>query len=394
MNKSITKRQTVMIAVSFMLLMIALGINDSLRGIFAPAFEGHFSLNSMQLSVIIMVSYLGNLVFLSVGGNLLDRFNKKTVILSALGLWIVAVGAYVVTDSYFTLLVCMFITMGASTLLSTSISILTPVFFVSSPMFMVNLFYFVQGIGTSGSQNIVGRFFYEFASWKYVNLLLFALGLISFIMIAMTKIPTLEQKNDKKEKISYSQVVRTKGFILLIIIFGTYFIAEHGILNWLLTYAVNGLHINQGKASTILSLFFGGIMIGRLLFAPLVQKIGVRKSILIFGGIGTLLFVFGFLLKENGLWLLGISGLAVSVIYPTLLLLIRYVFPFDVVATATGAIISIATLFDIGFNLIFGALVTALGYQTSIMILPLCMTAFFISFLLLIGKVNIGGTNA
>jgi fucose permease len=392
MNNSITKRQAVMMAISFMLLMIALGINDSLRGIFAPAFEEHFSLSSMQLSVIIMTSYLGNLVFLSVGGNLLDRFNKKTVILSVLALWIVAVGAYVVTDSYYILLVSMFITMGTSTLLSTSISILTPVFFVTSPIFMVNLFYFIQGIGTSGSQNIVGRFFYEFASWKYVNLLLFVLGLISFIMIAMTKIPTMEQKKEKK-KVTYSQVVRTKGFFLLIIIFGTYFIAEHGILNWLVTYAVNGLQINQGEASTILSLFFGGIMIGRLLFAPLVQKIGARNSILFFGGTGTALFVLGFLLKTNGLWLLGISGLAVSVIYPTLLLLIRFVFPFDVVATATGAIISIATLFDIGFNLIFGALITALGYQTSIMILPICMAAFLISFILLNKKVSIDVTN-
>lgn len=387
MINTMSKRSTVMIAVSFMILMIALGMNDSLRGIFAPAFEEHFSISSMQLSVIIMVSYLGNLVFVSVGGNLLDRFNKKTVILSVLALWMAAITTYMVTDSYLFLLVGMFITMGTSTLLNTAISILTPIIFVVSPIFMVNLFYFVQGLGTSGSQNIIGRFFYEFASWKYINLVLLILGLISFILIAMTKFQAIEHKKEKK-KISYAQVVKTRGFLLLIIIFGTYFIAEHGILNWFLTYAVNGLQINQAKASSILSLFFGGIMVGRLLFAPLVQKIGALKSIQIFGGMGTALFVLGFLLKTNGLWLLGISGLSVSIIYPTLLLLIRFVFPEEVVATATGAIVSIATLFDIGFNLIFGGLVIALGYQISIMILPICMIAFFSSFLVLKKKVG------
>ena len=55
---------------AFVVLMVGLGSNDSLRGIFSTIFQEHFSLTTTQLGLIVTASYIGNLVFLLVGGNL------------------------------------------------------------------------------------------------------------------------------------------------------------------------------------------------------------------------------------------------------------------------------------------------------------------------------------
>ena len=45
--------QKTMIFTSFMMIMIGLGASDALRGVFAPIFQSHFRLNTVQLSMII-----------------------------------------------------------------------------------------------------------------------------------------------------------------------------------------------------------------------------------------------------------------------------------------------------------------------------------------------------
>ena len=56
----------------FAVLMFGLGSSDSLRGIFAPVFQNRYALSDPQLSMIVTISYVGNLLFLSLGGKLLQ----------------------------------------------------------------------------------------------------------------------------------------------------------------------------------------------------------------------------------------------------------------------------------------------------------------------------------
>ena len=57
-----------------------------------------------------------------------------------------------------------------------------------------------------------------------------------------------------------------------------------------------------------LSVFFGGITIGRLLFAPLLNKIGVMKSLLIFSSAAAVLYVLGIILGRTGIYLICAAG--------------------------------------------------------------------------------------
>ena len=372
----------------FAVLMFGLGSSDSLRGIFAPVFQNRYALSDTQLSLIVTISYVGNLLFLSLGGKLLDTFGRKTVVLSVTAIWVLSMLLNVVSASYICILISMFFALGASTLLNTTVNILTPVVFSGYAGLMVNIFFFIQGIGTSGSQFVLGRYGLSYPGFKGVSFLLLLIGaaagfLLMLIPLGGERRPEHLQSEVKTEAPVTQANPKPAVFILLCTMIGFYFIGEHGIMNWLFSYCIQAFQLPSGKASVYLSLFWGGMTVGRLIFAPVVQRQGTVKSIRIFGTVGTLLFCAGILTGENGILLLSISGLAISVLYPTMVLLIQQIYPAGVVATRTGAIISVATVADIVFNLFFGVITGAIGYRLSFMILPACMVGFNICYMAL-----------
>lgn len=370
----------------FAILMVGLGSNDSLRGIFAPIFQERYALTDSQLSLIVTISYVGNLLFLSLGGKLLDTFDRKKVTLCITGIWMVALAINLFTDRYIFILISMFLALGASTLLNTTINILTPLVCAGYAGLMVNVFFFIQGLGTSGSQLLLGRYAFSYGGWKMINALLLGIGIVSVLLFLGVKIPS-RQEAVKAQKPADADTAAPEPapkaapspamFWLLAAMLGCYFIGEHGIMNWFLSYCISAFSMDSQRASLCLSIFWGGMTIGRLVFAPAVQKLGTINSIRLFGGIGTLLFTAGILLGASGVYLVGISGFAISILYPTIILFFQELYPASVAATRTGAIISVATIADILFNLLFGVLCGTLGYRTSFLILPVCMICFY-----------------
>lgn len=392
------KYQKTMIFTSFMMIMIGLGASDALRGVFAPIFQSHFRLNTVQLSMIITISYVGNLLFLSLGGMVVDRYKRKNVAIGVMVLWMGALVLYLATDHYICLLAGMLFAMGASTLMNTIINLTTPLVFLATPGLVVNTLFFIQGIGTSGSQSLVGNFADGIGSWKIANGILLALGAVGTVLLFFSKVPEREDEYTDLDKAREAEKNRKKpglkavfgnpAFYYISVSFGLYFVAEHGILNWLVTYLQNALGMAASSASNYLAIFFGGMTLGRLLLAPVVQKLGAASSIKVFGTAGIVLYVLGAAFGSRTVMLLSISGFLLSIIYPTMVLLIRRYYKIEVLATATGMIISAATLFDIAFNAVFGWISDILGLGRSFLILPVCGVLFLLCYYVFLKKVK------
>lgn len=368
---------------AFVVLMVGLGSSDSLRGIFSTIFQQHFALSATQLGLIVTVSYIGNLVFLLVGGNLSARFAKKRVLQVLMLIWMAALALFALTDSYPVLLVAMALVMGSSTLLNTTMNLITPLLFTAAPGFFVNFLFFTQGIGTSGSQFFLGSMADGFPFWQYTNLGLLVLGAAAFGMLLFCQVP-------EEPAVAPGALPRAEGrltdrlgvVVPFVLVFGFYFIAEHGVMNWLVAYGTTGLEMTQAAASRYLSVFYGGVMLGRLVLSPLVDKLGVIRSMQLFGVISGVLYVAGSLGGAALMPLWAASGFFLSILYPTLVMSIRLYFPAQQVSGAAGTIISIASLADILFNVGFGRLVDLAGYRLSICVLPVSMVLFLITFLL------------
>lgn len=310
---------------AFVVLMVGLGSSDSLRGIFSPVFSSHFALSATQLGLIVTVSYIGNLVFLLVGGNVIERFEKKKALLALTGIWMAALAVFAFTDNYYLLLAGMFCAMGASTLLNTTLNLVTPLLFASSPAFFVNLLFFTQGIGTSGSQSLLGRYATDIGFWHKTNLVLLALGAAAVLLLAFSTVPGPRADGPHPAK-RQSGVLKNRAALPLVFVFGFYFIAEHGVMNWLVAYATAGLGMEQAKASNYLAVFFGGVMLGRLVLSPLVDRLGILKSMGVFGSLSAVLYIAGVVGGAAAMPLWAASGFFLSILYPTLVMSIRLFF--------------------------------------------------------------------
>ncbi|MGN0622092.1 MAG: MFS transporter [Porcipelethomonas sp.] len=383
LNTNNERRNQFLAAAVCALLMAVTGMSDSLRGVFAPVFKDEFSLSKTQVSMIISASYLGNLIFLFIGGKLLDTFEKKKVMMGTLICWMGALLTYFLTRNYYVLLLGMIFSMGASTLLSTSVNIITPLLFLS-PGFMTNIFNFVQGVGISGGQNLAAAFADGFGAWQIMNIAMFAVGAVIFIGLLFIKIPG--SNADNSQPASYISIIKNPAFIWLFLMFGFYCIPEHGLQNWLPTYASEYLGYKASQGALFTGIFFGLITAGRLVFSFIVNKIGPKKSIGIFTTIYSALYIIGIAGGRKGVFILCLSGLGCSIIWPTFIYLLQLYFPVQARGKAVGLITGVGTVFDIGFNAVFGALTEKIGFGISIYILPVCSVLFGVCFAVLLRR--------
>ena len=355
------KKKNIITFAAFLTLMVGLGANDAMRGIFSTIFSAHFQLSTAQLSQIVTVSYIGNLVFLAVGGFGVDILGRRKAMLLYTFLWSGAMLLFATTDSYLLLLVGMFFAMGTSTLLNTNMNLITTGMFAAAPGFFVNFLFFIQGIGTSGSQSIIGNWATDISSWHTVAWGLLAIGAVAMVLFVLFPMPEV-QEHKTEGKVSPKEIMACPAFLPLVLIIGLYFIAEHGIMNWLVSYAAN-----------FTAVFFGCVMVGRLVLSSLVDKLGIYRCLRLFATSSAVLYTVGVLLRAPGLWLLAVSGLLFSILYPTLVMLIPRFWPSHAASSASGLVLSVASLADILFNAVFGSLVDAIGYRTSFLIMPACM---------------------
>ncbi|MGN0584823.1 MAG: MFS transporter [Ruminococcus sp.] len=382
----------ILITAFCILIMIITGASDGARGVFLPLFADAFSLSETGSNMIIMMSYIGNMIFLFAGGLLIDRLKKKTFLIIMISVWMSALFCYTVTENYAVLLSCMIFSMGASTMISTSVNIISPLLFIS-PAFFTNFLGFTQGIGITGVQKIGGQVADKGLStanspanltgWHILNVLLLLLAAAAVLLLVFSRFPEENTASSEKKKYSFLSVLRNPKSILFIVICGLYYTAEHGIQNVLTTYGSEYLGYTVEKSAMFLSLFFGGITLGRLIFAPIVQKIGVMQSMTLFLGTAAVLYISGILLERNGIWLLCLSGLAFSIIWPTNVIMMTGFFTPETSGTAVGFITSAATIFDVLFFAFFGKITESTGYGISIKILPVSMALLCVCFFIL-----------
>lgn len=379
---------------NFALLMLGLGCSDAVRGVFAPVFQSHFALNASQISLMMTVSYTGNLVFMLFGSRLADCLGVKRIFLSAIAVWVAALALYLATDSYRMVLIGVFFAMGTSTLMNMLMNLMSPSLF-ASPGMVINTLFFVQGIGTTVTQSVIGASVSQFSHWKLVNFTLAVIGILSFILfftaslrdgrIAGQPAPKKEEDNGGQ---GLAQIFKRPAFWFFFLIFGFYFVGEHGIMNWMNIYCLQALHMPAGQAAVFPALFFGGITAGRLLLAPAVGRLGVKRSLVVFLGIGCVLYGAALLAGGAAFYGLAAAGFCISIVYPTMTMCIQLFFPKEITATATGVIMSCGTLFDIAFNAGFGSLIDRIGYQAGMSLLPVSMAACFVIYLLFIRTVK------
>ncbi len=369
------------------LLMIILGVSDALRGIFTPLFTSVFGFSMSQVGLIVSASYLGNLICLLFGGMILDKVGRKR----AMALFIIALSLsellLLLGKNYALLLIGFFLALGISTLLNTTINLISDSFSTTKSLMLLNALFFLQGIGTSGSQLILSAYSSSVSVWNGVLIAMAVLLIPLAVAVMKMKGDGKEKAKEEAKDIATAQGKTEYGMIAIIALtLGLYLIAEHGITNYIIMYGTEYVGVSAAEAGFALSLYSAGIMVGRLVLGTIVDRVGAEKMLFLSLVLATVVAVITF--SFTLLPLLLVVGLAISLVYPTTVSLVRKHAPADMGARATTVAVSAASILDVIFNAVFGKAIDIFGYGSSMPVLSvaLALSAILMVFIIPRGR--------
>lgn len=372
-----TKKMYV-IVISF-IAMFTIAIASGIRGLLVPNFMESFHVSSYQIGILFSlttgVSVLG--AFLT--APLCAKLGYKATIL--LGLAINTVSFYVTSlaDNFtmFTLGYCL-ITLGI-TFAVTSLNTVITVIRVSFQAVLVNMIHFFFGLGITVSQKFGGDLVVTGYNWQDFFKGMAVIYLVGMVFVALATYPNATVSGVSS---GYREIPKLKYLVAICIALGLYVSAELQTGNWMINYLNKVYGYSEARAGIYAAVFFGTFSIGRFLGGFIAEKLGYVRSVNLFLVTASILFTVGILLGEQGLWVIALSGLFFSLIFPTVTLYVSDLFPKHK-AEAISLLSTICNFLSLVSSFAIGYLNDLIGTQLAFWLIPVCLIGSAVMFILL-----------
>ena len=367
-------------------VFISLGLPDSLLGVAWPVLHGELNVPESFASVfsIIVGVCTGGVSF--VAGTLIRKFGTARVTLAsifitALGLVGISFAPNVVVMIIFSII----LGYGAGAI-DTGVNNFVSLHYKASHMNFLHCFW---GVGVTVSPMIMSLFLDgEQGSWRngyrVVALLqvLIALSVIAVIKkwlnMEKSKHEELSTDEEKGEEKGIVDILKMNGVLFSILSLGLYCSMEFICGTWGASYIVNVFGLAPSGAAKWVSLYYGGIMLGRLVSGFVATKLGDNK--LIKAGIGfSVLGIVILLLPIGKASLLGflVMGFGFGPVFPSVLHNIPERFGAKYSADITGYHMGGAYFIGFASQLIYGFTATSTTFKiTGFVLLALCAGLF------------------
>ncbi len=367
-------------------VFISLGLPDSLLGVAWPVLHTELNVPESFASLfsIIVGVCTGGTSF--VAGTLIRKFGTARVTLAsifitALGL----VGISFAPNIAVMILFSIILGYGAGAI-DTGVNNFVSLHYNASHMNFLHCFW---GVGVTVSPMIMSVFLDgEAGSWRNgyrvvaVLQLLIALSVIfvlkKWLRIEKSGREELSADGEKGEEKGIVAILKIKGVLYSILSLGLYCSMEFICGTWGASYAVNVFGLAPSEAAKWVSLYYGGIMLGRLVSGIVATKLTDNKLIKLgiafsFVGIAILLLPIG---KASLAGLL-VMGFGFGPIFPSVLHNIPERFGTKYSADITGYHMGGAYFLGFSSQLIYGFTATSTTFKiTGFVLLALCVGVF------------------
>ncbi|MDM5201454.1 MFS transporter [Fictibacillus enclensis] len=301
--------------------MFVLGGLSSTKGIVLDEVKKDIGLDLNQFGLVVFIFQWGFTLASVVIGYLVDKKGLKLMII--IGSIIMGAGLFG-TGSAQTILFFLGFYMivgfglGAMTVASNAI---VPSVYPDKQGLMFNLTMGVYGLGMFATPLILRWMFSSNISWRvfYIGIAILLVGLILFVLL--TKVP--DGKADRASLSAFKVMLKNAQFIFVMFILIFYVSSEVSFLNFFPSYLkslnLSGMSMSdKGKlATTILSIFSLLFTIGRLGGGWIAEKIGEKKTILIFAFLSVATVLISKFFADQWVYLFAAAGLFFSVLFPT-----------------------------------------------------------------------------
>ena len=384
----------ILLLVVIYITFISLGLPDSLFGVAWPLAHVDFGLQESFGSVysVIIALCTGGVSFFA--GPLIKKFG--TGLVTAISVVMTAVGLLVISfapNIYVMMLGSVISGLGAGAI-DTGLNNYVSLNYKAIHMNWLHCFW---GVGVTISPLIMSVFLKDGdwqAGYRTISYIQFGISLIVFASLVLwrkydkkeTKEITIDtETKESAEKITLKRILLTPGVITAIISLGFYCSLEFLMGTWGASFLINARGLSADKAAQMVSLYYGGIMLGRFISGIVSLKVNDRN--LIRAGVGLLLFGVIMLAIPNTITLyIGMVAIGVGCgpIFPSTLHAVPERFGKELSTHITGYHMGGAYAIGFVMQVVFGYVATA----TTFAITPYVLIAFVALTILMVEITN------
>ena len=327
----------------FMLIfMIALAVTTTFIGNLTPNIIEHYGLNYSQAGNINLFFQIGGFASLLLGAFFSDKTKKSNIIIAAAIVMSAGLCLIGLVPPYIFLLIILF-ALGMSTQI---LNILTSgytcdIVRAEKQSGYVTFLLSFYSIGSTVASQLSIRL--EDYAWTSRFLIIgIASGVLSMLFLA-SKLILKEPDNigieeaaaeEKAEKNPYSlahlgKMLHNYRYFLILIMAFLYTGHQTTITMWFPTYLTEDLKFSAAFMGSVISLYWTGVLIGRILYTFVFKKIKAAVFIMVTSILGSVLLAVAIVGGTQILWQIGVAGLGIltGALFPLFIMLGCSLFP-------------------------------------------------------------------
>ncbi|KAG0183271.1 hypothetical protein DFQ28_001839 [Apophysomyces sp. BC1034] len=351
------------------------GLNDGNMGVMIPRLKVHYEVSIETISFLFLCNAIGFLLSAGLNGFLVHRFGQLgTIYLGAVGLLL----AYLLLMQMFPFA----ITAGLMVLQGAGVGLLDAgmnVYTANVPMatMMLNILHALYGVGAMISPLVNSVLLAYQLSWEYMYIFLAAIAFINLVLIAVCfrnvnldgeeETVVAEEENgvvqsspkelSKKDAIFNRMTLLCSSYILV------YVGVEIILGGWGYMFLTEGRHGNGIAMNRVMSGYWAGLAVGRLILGYVAGKFGEKSMITVFTVITVALLLTVSLVPniiiDSAAFVL--IGFMIGPMFPTTVSLISKVLPRHWHATSIGFVAAVGASGAAVFPFITGIIAGKIG---------------------------------
>ncbi len=321
---------------------ISLGLPDGLLGAAWPVMHMDIAAPLSAAGVISIIITIGTIISSLASDRLTHRLGAGKVTAISVAMTAIALFGFSVSTAFWQLcLLALPYGLGAGAI-DAALNNYVALHYKARHMSWLHCFW---GVGASVGPYIMGAFLGTAHGWpagyRTVSIIQIALSLFLFLSLPLWKQAKAPAAQDAPAvSIGIMEALRIRGVKELLVAFFAYCAAEMTAMLWSATYLTEYRHMPADTAASLASLFYLGMMLGRLVSGFVADRVKDKTLIRIGIGITTIGILLALLpLAGNTLAIVGILviGLGCAPIYPSII----HATPASFGAEYSGAIIGI-----------------------------------------------------
>ncbi len=372
------------ILVIIYVVFISLGLPDSLFGVAWPVVHKEFMVAESFASIYSIITGVCTGGISLIAGKLIRKFGTPnvtfvSVLLTATGLLGISFAPNIIV-----MMICTIIMGYGAGAIDTALNNYISLHYKARHMSWLHCFW---GVGVTVSPLIMSLFLNgDTGNWRngyrVISIMQFTIAFLVVLFIKKWK--TFDKKTDNSEEETSKNnkklnIFKTKGLITSVLSQGLYCSMEFLIGTWGASFLVNSHGVSPDVAAKWISLYYGGIMLGRLISGFI--SIKASDNTLIRGGIITAFFgmlILALPLGTFSFFGLLLIGIGFGPIFPSILHSVPDRFGKEFSADITGYHMGGAYALGFAVQLTFGYIATATTFNITPFVLLLFITLLFI----------------